>query len=1353
MNKFYWALVLSLIISSSLGLAQSRVVVTTDNPLVTSSLKYQGAWSSTQSYNLNDSVLSGGILYFSTLSGNTNLPPATNLTYWTPFSSGTMPATTFSSLLGVISSAQITSSIISSSVQGATGCSTVGYVWVPKSNTCVSISSGSGIVNSGTAYSPAFYAAGGASVSGVTPFTGLGYWSTNAPPTAATSNQIQTAIGLDVYDVSGVGASAAAAALTAAEVFSANGSNISSGTIAAARIAALPYLSSSLTTPQTMAGALNVPVVNTVISVAGSPAVCTYSSVTYHTQASCAVQAALAVVASSSMSVEVDFPLGMVNIDSQITLPNATTGWGYPTLVLKGGGGTDTGYGTHLKLTTPQNHLLYKAPGANSPVHIEGIWFDGNNESSAETVLLANICCSAGINDVSVSGSLMTGFNSSQINITAGGSGGNSSYEYSIHDLKTLANNSATNTNSLASLAVVMNTGVPTISISNGGANYTNAKTSAIYPGCPVSASCLPIELVASPSVYGTTACTDPGWYLATISGGVATSITTISPASGCGSNTIAYLLDNPPAQFGAIFSSVSDSSVYDYISQAVGIPVYANGTVSNCSISSGVATLTLSSNVNLFAPGEYVLPRGLTACAALTTNGSIPVISASATKLVLSTSAADVSSQADSGTVVYADDGYGLAVGGGGGLTFFRPHIYYSESGIRVGGGTYYDYHNDSNFNYGAFIVQGNPQFFNMNTYYNFGVSSFTNAKGAILNSGANFVTTTCTSSSPTNYIEFVSRANLPINGRADLLGTGFGVLNDQPCGSALPITTIGNSSAQNTLWGYGTWNGVAGALLGSTTKQASSGTNYAAPPLVWHNSVNNHAFEDLELLPIVGSGTNPSVTYMWNRMTVGTTGNVGFQIGDTTNSINWNQYGNFTGVGSLFETGSLGTNGNIYSNAASQATSTTNYQASCLQWNNNYWNGTSSALDQWSLCPSVSVGTNGQSQLILHHNGSPNPSGAKINQLIIGDVNNQNSFQTLVISPLISADLGTAVSGTNYGSNPSCWRGNFFNTSGTTSYSEACLSLVLGTGTSPTQTITLSNPSNSNGGVYLDFSAATTTKVAGLSINSSTPITSTSSTNSQMITCPTGGTGTQYCDAAGAWVTPTGAGIVNAISIASANGISGTSSGGTTPSLTLSLGAISPTSVTTTGAANGNLNLAATGSAPSAPLANNIQITVPNSVTAYALQLPPAQPSVPSSINCTAAGSSVCTFVPVGTFSHIIGNGGTPNAVTDAGAGGTGVSVTATAATDLSGYINLTAGASPLPNSGLVSLVFATPYPVAPKCWLWPSNGAAAALVGAAAPYIQQASTTTNLFVIFSNSTALTAGGVYQWGYGCIQ
>ena len=41
-------------------------------------------------------------------------------------------------------------------------------------------------------------------------------------------------------------------------------------------------------------------------------------------------------------------------------------------------------------------------------------------------------------------------------------------------------------------------------------------------------------------------------------------------------------------------------------------------------------------------------------------------------------------------------------------------------------------------------------------------------------------------------------------------------------------------------------------------------------------------------------------------------------------------------------------------------------------------------------------------------------------------------------------------------------------------------------------------------------------------ITVNGGTPITGSSSKNSQVVTCPPGGSGTQYCDASGAWVSP---------------------------------------------------------------------------------------------------------------------------------------------------------------------------------------------------------------------------------------
>jgi hypothetical protein len=63
------------------------------------------------------------------------------------------------------------------------------------------------------------------------------------------------------------------------------------------------------------------------------------------------------------------------------------------------------------------------------------------------------------------------------------------------------------------------------------------------------------------------------------------------------------------------------------------------------------------------------------------------------------------------------------------------------------------------------------------------------------------------------------------------------------------------------------------------------------------------------------------------------------------------------------------------------------------------------------------------------------------------------------------------------------------------------------------------------------------------------------------------TGQVATATSPTAASWQTPATGGTVTAVSVATANGVSGSSSGGATPALTIVLGAITPTSVTSSG------------------------------------------------------------------------------------------------------------------------------------------------------------------------------------------
>lgn len=62
-------------------------------------------------------------------------------------------------------------------------------------------------------------------------------------------------------------------------------------------------------------------------------------------------------------------------------------------------------------------------------------------------------------------------------------------------------------------------------------------------------------------------------------------------------------------------------------------------------------------------------------------------------------------------------------------------------------------------------------------------------------------------------------------------------------------------------------------------------------------------------------------------------------------------------------------------------------------------------------------------------------------------------------------------------------------------------------------------------------------------------------------------GGGTTNFLRADGTWTTPGGGGTVTAIGVTTANGVSGSSSGGSTPNLTIVLGAITPSSVVASG------------------------------------------------------------------------------------------------------------------------------------------------------------------------------------------
>lgn len=119
---------------------------------------------------------------------------------------------------------------------------------------------------------------------------------------------------------------------------------------------------------------------------------------------------------------------------------------------------------------------------------------------------------------------------------------------------------------------------------------------------------------------------------------------------------------------------------------------------------------------------------------------------------------------------------------------------------------------------------------------------------------------------------------------------------------------------------------------------------------------------------------------------------------------------------------------------------------------------------------------------------------------------------------------------------------------------------------------------------------------------------------------------------------------------------------------------------------------------------------------------------------------------------INHLIGRTSAPTIAAGAGAG-TGPTVSVSRATDLAGVINVTTGTLPTLSATVATITFNTAYGAAPKVVLTPANSNAALLTGVNMVFVDDANTTTSLFVITAGTTALTAATTYKFYYQVIQ
>jgi hypothetical protein len=225
-----------------------------------------------------------------------------------------------------------------------------------------------------------------------------------------------------------------------------------------------------------------------------------------------------------------------------------------------------------------------------------------------------------------------------------------------------------------------------------------------------------------------------------------------------------------------------------------------------------------------------------------------------------------------------------------------------------------------------------------------------------------------------------------------------------------------------------------------------------------------------------------------------------------------------------------------------------------------------------------------------------------------------------------------------------------------------------VGGSSTATTLDLNLANPNTWTG--TQTFATITPTTIAGapnfssgFRIEGSTIITSASSANSQAVTCPTGGTGSQVCDASGAWISG-GTGTVTSFAAPSGSWptwlVPTVTNSTTTPSLAVAAGQIPITAVGSAGLSGTSPIVVASTGAISCPTCSTSSGTV-TSFSAGNLS-PLFTTSVATSTTTPALTFAISNAAAGTVFGNATGSSAAPAFSTSEVLGATGQASTST-------------------------------------------------------------------------------------------
>lgn len=271
-------------------------------------------------------------------------------------------------------------------------------------------------------------------------------------------------------------------------------------------------------------------------------------------------------------------------------------------------------------------------------------------------------------------------------------------------------------------------------------------------------------------------------------------------------------------------------------------------------------------------------------------------------------------------------------------------------------------------------------------------GISSLNALTGAITLSAGSGITLVPVGNNITVAATILSgtqAANLVLAGPATGAATAptFRALVAADIAGLVPPTTPGGANTDVQFNDSGAFGGNAGFTYNKTTfavsiegdvtlsKQiaATSGANQSAPSLILAGTYWDGGASQVSALTItrtVSPGTNPNMNT--NFTNTGYGGGGGFTFNGT---INANLF-NATSIQSA-------TNFLIYGNTP--ATALTNINFGALNLAGNYWTGSASAPDTWSITPTLGTGTNPTSTLIFAHTGSSGVSAVEIAGLMV--------------------------------------------------------------------------------------------------------------------------------------------------------------------------------------------------------------------------------------------------------------------------------------------------------------------------------------------------------------------------------